>query len=421
MMKFNQKYNKDIFSEFLREFLPEDYTEKEKDIAKIELCKIINKVRELGYSKSLDLYVLEMNHAKETDPRVSIATDAFRILANYGMDKALVIFKNDDSDNYRFSYLTITLDLNEKGKIAKKYSNARRYSFYLGVGAKTKTPEQQLIKKGKVKDKEDLLSRFSLEVVNKQFYLEVAKCFDELVSNKEKNLVLPSVSDENINIRKSFAVRLIGRLMFCWFLKQKKSDNGQLIPNELLSSEIVLDNYYHSILEPLFFGVLNTSIESRDIRNDLFDKVPYLNGGLFNPQPDDYYDLDRGTFTSKHINTMKISDAWFKEFYELLETYNFTIDENTVFDQELSVDPEMLGRIFENLLAEINPETGSSERKRTGSFYTPRQIVEYMVDQSLIEYLKSKTKIDEKKLSALVSYDLADDADNFLVLRKNKK
>ena len=75
-----------------------------------------------------------------------------------------------------------------------------------------------------------------------------------------------------------------------------------------------------------------------------------------------------------------------KEFFELLETYNFTIDENTVFDQELSVDPEMLGRIFENLLAEINPETGSSERKRTGSFYTPRQIVEYMVDQSLIEY-----------------------------------
>lgn len=411
MMKFNQKYNQDVFGEFLKGFLPEDYTEKEKDIAQLERCKIINKVRELGYSKSLDLYVLEMNHAKETDPRVSIATDAFRILANYGMNKALVIFKNDDSDNYRLSYLTITLDLNEKNKIVKQYSNARRYSFFLGVGAKTKTPEQQLVKKGKVKDKEDLLSRFSLEVVNKQFYLEIAKFFDELVSSEDKNLTLPGVLEEDTNTRKSFAVRLIGRIMFCWFLKQKKSDNGQLIPDELLSSKIVSDNYYHHTLEPLFFGVLNTSIDSRDIRSDLFDKVPYLNGGLFNPQSDDYYDLDRGTFASKHINTLKISDSWFRSFFELLETYNFTIDENTVFDQELSVDPEMLGRIFENLLAEINPETGSSERKRTGSFYTPRQIVEYMVDQSLIEYLKTKTKINEGKLSALVSYDLTDDTE----------
>jgi len=411
MMKFNQKYNQDVFGEFLIEFLPEDYTEKEKDITQVERCKIINKVRELGYSKSLDLYVLEMNHAKETDPRVSIATDAFRILANYGMDKALVIFKNDDSDNYRFSYLTITRELSEKSKIIKQYSNARRYSFYLGSNAKIRTPEQQLIKKGKVKNAEDLLSRFSVEVVNKQFYLEVAKFFDELVSGEDKNLTLPSVSEKDINTRKSFAVRLIGRIMFCWFLKQKKSDNGQLIPDELLSSKIVSDNYYHNTLEPLFFGVLNTNIDSRDIRNDSFDKVPYLNGGLFNPQSDDYYELDKGTFTSKHINTLKISDSWFKGFFELLETYNFTIDENTVFDQELSVDPEMLGRIFENLLAEINPETGSSERKRTGSFYTPRQIVEYMVDQSLIEYLKIKTKIDEKKLSALVSYNLTDDTD----------
>jgi len=412
MMKFNQKYNQDVFGEFLREFLPEDYTEKEKDIAQVERCKIINKVRELGYSKSLDLYVLEMNHAKETDPRVSIATDAFRILANYGMDKALVIFKNDDSDNYRFSYLTITLELNEKSKVVKQYSNARRYSFFLGENAKIRTPEQQLIKKGRIKDAEDLLSRFSVEVVNKQFYLEIAKFFDELVSSEDKNLTLPGVSEEDTNTRKSFAVRLIGRIMFCWFLKQKKSDNGQLIPDELLSSKIVSDNYYHNTLEPLFFGVLNTSIDSRDIRSDSFDKVPYLNGGLFNPQSDDYYELDRGTFTSRHINTLKINDSWFKDFFELLETYNFTIDENTVFDQELSVDPEMLGRIFENLLAEINPETGSSERKRTGSFYTPRQIVEYMVDQSLIEYLKTKTKIDEKKLSALISYDLTDDTEH---------
>jgi len=414
-MKFNEQYNHDDFLNFLSNFLPDDFSEKEEDIViNKERYKEVTKAKILGFSESLDLHVLEMDHARENDPRISIATDAFKILADHWIHRALVVFKNKDSKNYRFSYLTISLDLNDKNKAVKRYSNARRYSFYLGEKAKVRTPEQQLVKKGQIKNEEDLLSRFSVEVVNKQFYLEVAKFFDELISNEYKNLSLPGVSQEDANTRKSFAVRLIGRIMFCWFLKQKKSDNGQLIPDELLSSKIVKDNYYHSILEPLFFGVLNTSIDSRDIRSDLFDKVPYLNGGLFNPQSDDYYELDRGTFASKHINTLKISDSWFRGFFELLETYNFTIDENTVFDQELSVDPEMLGRIFENLLAEINPETGSSERKRTGSFYTPRQIVEYMVDQSLVEHLKTKTKIDEKSLSALVSYDLNDDTEYLL-------
>ncbi len=410
-MKLNEKYQSEAFFDFIQDFLPEDLSLHEEDIViNKDRYKEINKAKILGFCESLDLHVLEMEHSRDKDPRVAIATDAFKILADHWIHRALVIFKNNDTENYRLSYLTISLDLNEKNKVVKTYSNARRYSFYLGTQAKVKTPEQQLIKKGRVKDAEDLLSRFSVEVVNKLFYLEVAKFFDELVSVDDKNLILPGGAEFDSNVRKSFAVRLVGRTMFCWFLKQKKSDSGQLIPDEILSSNVVNDNYYHNTLEPLFFGVLNTSIEARDVRTELFDKVPYLNGGLFNPQVEDFYELDRGTFASKYINTLKISDKWFKEFFELLETYNFTIDENTVFDQELSVDPEMLGRIFENLLAEINPETGSSERKRTGSFYTPRQIVEYMVDQSLIEYFKTKTDIEEKKLQALVSYDLVDDA-----------
>lgn len=411
-MKFNEPYNQESFSNFLKTFLPEDFLEKEEDIViKKDRYKEITQAKVLGFCESLDLHVLEMDHRRENDPRIAIATDAFKILADHWMHKALIIFKNKEAKNYRLSYLTISLDLNDKNKAVRKYSNARRFSFYLGASAKVRTPEQQLIKKGRIKDPEDLLSRFSVEVVNKLFYLEVAKYFDDLVSGN-KDLILPSVSQDDLNTRKSFVVRLIGRLMFCWFLKQKKSASGQLIPDEILSSQAVTDNYYHSTLEPLFFEILNTSIDTRGIRSDLFDKVPYLNGGLFNPQPEDFYELDRGTYLSRHINTLKINDEWFKGFFELLEAYNFTIDENTIFDQELSVDPEMLGRIFENLLAEINPDTGNSERKRTGSFYTPRQIVEYMVDQSLIEYLKTNTKLDPVKLSALVSYDLSDDPEH---------
>ena len=88
---------------------------------------------------------------------------------------------------------------------------------------------------------------------------------------------------------------------------------------------------------------------------------------------------------------------------------NFTVDENTAYDIELSIDPEMLGRIFENLLAEINPETGENAKKSTGSFYTPRDIVDFMVDNTLCEYLKNTTGINEVKLRALISYGKEDD------------
>ncbi len=401
---FQKPFNLETFTEFVIGFIAGFEIEKSRE----QELKGFKKVQQLGVSRKLDLVVLAVQNNRGVQARVEITKQAYAILKSHGMSHALVAFYSDDTSEWRLSLITTSVKLTPKG-VKEEFSNPRRFSYVLGPEAKIMTPSMRL--GGAVDSLEDLKDRFSLEVVNKQFYLEVAKYFDELVSGEKRNLVLPSVSQEAINTRKSFAVRLIGRLMFCWFLKQKKSVSGQLIPNELLSSKVVKDNYYHSVLEPLFFEVLNTNIDSRGIRNELFDKVPYLNGGLFNPQSDDYYDLDSDTFTSRCINTLKISDSWFKNFFELLETYNFTIDENTVFDQELSVDPEMLGRIFENLLAEINPETGSSERKRTGSFYTPRQIVEYMVDQSLIEYFKTKTNIDEKKLSALISYDLTDDTE----------
>ncbi|MBU4487251.1 MAG: Eco57I restriction-modification methylase domain-containing protein, partial [Candidatus Delongbacteria bacterium] len=132
------------------------------------------------------------------------------------------------------------------------------------------------------------------------------------------------------------------------------------------------------------------------------------NGGLFEPKTHDFYKLDTAEIGSIYINTLTIPDKWFKKFFEILETYNFTLDESSSIDVELSVDPEMLGRIFENLLAEINPETGESARKSTGSFYTPRQIVDYMVDSSISAYLIRKTKIEPDKIKNLLKYDKED-------------
>ena len=171
-----------------------------------------------------------------------------------------------------------------------------------------------------------------------------------------------------------------------------------------------------------------------------WNKTPFLNGGLFEPHHYDFYAIDP-LGTSRYLNILKVPDDWLSELFRIFEEYNFTIDESTTIDIEISVDPEMLGRIFENLLAEINPETGKTARKSTGSYYTPRPIVEYMVDESLKQYLKTQlekslfsnekavipTKVGiqssayiSDKLSRLLSYadleiDLTESENDFII------
>ena len=116
---------------------------------------------------------------------------------------------------------------------------------------------------------------------------------------------------------------------------------------------------------------------------------------MFEVQHDDFFPTNpRGIHQTSY--NLKIDNEWFDTLFETLEQYNFTIDENSVYDSEVSIDPEMLGTIFENLLAEIDPDTEKSARKATGSFYTPRPIVDYMVEQSLVQYLKTKTQIEDE-------------------------
>jgi len=218
-----------------------------------------------------------------------------------------------------------------------------------------------------------LWKAFDISVVNKKFYLDIKSAFDSLVND---DLFKGSIRIEEA--RKQFAVRLIGRIIFSWFLKKKG-----IISNDVLSSNAVrkYDSYYLELLEKLFFGVFNTPQNERSKIPELVKEYPFLNGGLFEVQIGDYGDYQGKVFID--------NDWFFSLFSNTLEKYNFTIDENTSSNSEIAIDPEMLGRIFENLLAEQNPETKESARKSTGSYYTPREIVDYMVEQSLIEYLKS--------------------------------
>lgn len=431
-MDFKAKFNKAAVLDFLKnQFLPEDFDENLETIKFSQLSFAPDRLKEIEYigeSPSLGLKLYVMRHDSESDPRVMLSRETFRVMSNLGAQRALVVYHSAGSDNYRLSLATVTLAL-KGAKTKREYSNPRRYSFFLGPEAKTHTPEQFLSQK--VTDYNDLLNRFSIEVVNKEFYNEIAVKFTELVGGQRKVktkvvdfdkpvLRLPGLDmskPESHITAQEFAVRLIGRIVFCWFLKKKKSPAGvSLLPESVLSSIAVAacekegDNYYHTVLENFFFQVLNTEISERgeEFTKVPYNKIPFLNGGLFEPHDGDFYEFDSLTACSRHSATLKISNEWFKGLLQTLETYNFTIDENTSVDVELAVDPEMLGRIFENLLAEINPATGETARKSTGSYYTPRPIVEYMVDESLKAYLKNKTAISDGKLADLLSYSESD-------------
>ena len=379
---------------------------------------IFESVNQLGYSDKCEVTVFEVIlKTGSHNRRVTITQEMFKILRGLGINNAIVAFANADKLNYRFSLLTSKYEFDGE-KVVKVLSNPRRYSYSLGYGTKTKTAYDFLIGKGKVNSLDELINRFSVEVVNKQFYSEIAACFTRLVGGQregktfDRELDIYGVTDQNKYAE--FAVRLIGRIVFCWFLKEKKSENGvSLIPETLLNTKDIkiAGNYYHDVLEPLFFELLNTSIPRRKgkfAQEAIYNQIPYLNGGLFSPHIDDHYKFSP-ELQSGQYGLVTISNDWFDRFYAVLGQYNFTVDENTSYDIELSIDPEMLGRIFENLLAEINPETGENAKKSTGSFYTPRDIVDYMVDSSILEHLKTKTGISEEKLKALISYGKEDD------------
>ena len=331
------------------------------------------------------------------------------ILKHEVKDASLFVFY-DDEGNFRFSFVKANY-LGTK----RDFTDFKRYTYFVTPSQTNKTFIKQ-IGGCNFNSLDEIIQAFSVEPLNKQFYQDIAKSFYGLIGGKVKigsrniefdtALKLPSTPVEtNRKIYQEFAVRLIGRTIFCWFLKSKKSENSiPLVPESWLSSKTVVEtnneqhNYYHSVLEKLFFLVLNKKQEDRkdyELPKDQ-ELIPFLNGGLFEAQTDDFFPTNSNGIHQIAYN-LDIPNQWFIELFEVLEQYNFTIDENSIYDAEVSIDPEMLGTIFENLLAEIDPDTEKSARKATGSFYTPREIVDYMVEQSLVQYLKTKIKTENEE------------------------
>jgi hypothetical protein len=339
----------------------------------------------------------------------------------------------------------------------------------------------------------------SVSLLNKKFYQELSNWYfwatkhvvfpgqPTEVDAYEKNKDLEDLIQEH---KATHVIRMLTRLLFVWFIKEKK-----LIPEDLFDLKTlqkdILNNispfhetglyveankesiYYKSILQNLFFATLNCPIEGdyldtrkRGFRGDGYgthrgidwlmrykkhfknpdaflamvnQTVPFLNGGLFECLDDKTQNLYIDGFSDQMtkgeqlivpdylffgteeeedlskivgITDKKYKNAAVKGLINILKSYKFTITENTPIEEDVALDPELLGKVFENLLASYNPETKTTARKQTGSFYTPREIVNYMVDESLIAYLKNaipEWRLDEetldKELHVLTSFD----------------
>ena len=177
-----KEYHQDNYSYLIRDILLDDFIKDEHNV--VFNNQLFNSVKQLGYSNSCELTVFEvyLNEGCQ-NRRVMITQEMFKILRGLRIDNAIVSFVNRDMENYRISLLTSKYEYDGE-KIIKVISNPRRFSYSLGFGTKTKTAYKYLISKGKVRDLTELISRFSVEVVNKQFYSEIAEAFTKLIGGK---------------------------------------------------------------------------------------------------------------------------------------------------------------------------------------------------------------------------------------------
>ena len=358
----------------------------------------------LGNIDTTDYFCIGLFHYRIRQGSVANKRVGLRNLVKpflrYEFDAALVVF--DSGDHWRFSFIS---------DIKGEATSPKRYTYVFGNDELLyKTPIERfhyLQKKGI--SFENLKAAFSVEALSDEFfnkYREQYADFIQYVTGKrfvkvgskweEKKLSNPNPAlmqafghDEK-KIR-DYIKKMMGRITFLHFLQRKGWMCGDLnYMQNLFERSWYKNDYLDSVLEPLFFGILNKKPAEREVLfadygwdKDLLEEwkdIPYLNGGLFER---DEEDEPESVFPAEY----------FQRLFQFFSEYNFTIDENDPNDAEVGVDPEMLGKIFENLL---------EDNKDKGAFYTPKEIVRYMCQESLIAYLDTNTSIACEKIRKFV-------------------
>ncbi len=348
-------------------------------------------------------------------------------------DGALAVYYHDDENLWRFSFISMEYKI-DGGRVIREESSPKRYTYLLGKSARIRTAIDRFSQLAEENATlENLKTAFGVEQLNKEFY---KKLFDWYTKAKD-SVVFPNDTVEEDN-RSISLIRLLTRLLFIWFIKEKGLINPDFFDENKVRQLIFWNkdsSYYKAILQNLFFATLNREINERRFcatncfvtnayryKNlfsepdekriiNLFKQTPFLNGGLFEcldrnaTNEEQHYDMDKiiigerqliciDSFSDREDNPLHVPNELFFNnddespgLINLLKQYQFTVEESTPIDVAVALDPELLGLVFEKLLDDHNLETKESTRRETGSYYTPREIVNYMVDESLKAYL----------------------------------
>ena len=330
-------------------------------------------------------------------------------------DAGLVAFVSPREEDWRFSFVKMEYKFKKtpKGdvKVKEEFTPARRYSFLVGKNESSHTAQSCfvdiLINDTHNLKLNEIEEAFNIEKVTKEFYekyrnlfLQVKDTLNEIVKKDEE--IRQEFQEKGVNVV-DFSKKLLGQIVFLYFLQkkgwfgvkegQKWGTGSKHFLRELFEKKHChYKNFFNDVLEPLFYEALRNDRSYDDHYFSYFNcKIPFLNGGLFDPLNDYNWAktdiLLPDTLFSNQIKT-KEGDIG-TGILDVFDRYNFTVKEDEPLEKEVAVDPEMLGKVFENLL-EVK------DRKSKGTYYTPREIVHYMCQQSLINYLDTEVNSKQK-------------------------
>ena len=445
------KYNREAWQQLLHDIFLSNvsFWRSPKEVkANSRLAKNALNLGKISLSdgEALAIYEVELSDKVDIERnRAGIRDMLTKDWRDMGYAGAFLFCYRKNESVLRFSYVSETWGFNKDGIYEKLSTNTKRFTYLLGEGRGCRTAIEQF---GALKNSKlalsDVTAAFSVEALTKQFYKDLYEWYQWAV-DPASGVYFPNNTSIEADDREDIEtkiIRLITRIMFVWFIKQK-----ELVPNKIFDVDFletilkdfdpnsaVVGNYYNAILQNLFFGTLNRAIKDeqgnkrkfatnvkKDIKTlyryaemftisedeviKLFSEVPFLNGGLFECLDktktidgveqaynyDGFSRNDKKFADGRYRNRAVVPNVLFFEpergLISILSRYNFTIEENSPEEQQVALDPELLGKVFENLLGAYNPETKETARNQSGSFYTPREIVNYMVDESLISYL----------------------------------
>ncbi|NOX65049.1 MAG: class I SAM-dependent DNA methyltransferase [Chlorobi bacterium] len=379
-----------------------------------------------------------LDHARSTQRNF-----AGRYLVDRGeKDAGLFAFVSPGEDDWRFSLVKMEYKFDKKGKVKEEFTPARRQSFLVGFNEKSHTAQSRL--EGILADDEQsptlekIEKAFDIEIVTKEFFLKYRELFlrtkeelDRVVENNQKvkdDFEIKGVDTVN------FAKKLLGQIIFLYFLQKKGwfgvgrddawgTGSKQFLRELFNKKHGDYENFFNDILEPLFYEALRTG-EDRKHEDYYFSqfncKIPFLNGGLFDPIGNyDWVHTDILLPNKLFSNNNKTKEDDIGDgILDIFDRYNFTVREDEPLEKEVAIDPELLGKAYEKFNA-IRPDNYNEFKKalksgkkgeenkfnkKFGVYYTPREIVHYMCQQSLINYLATEmdSKVSKESIEFLI-------------------